>query len=139
MDPQALGRFLRQTREAKELTLDEAETALRIRRRILEAFEVGEFHLPEFAPIQIRGFVRNYARFLGLDEDRVLTFYEEALVEEAKGGRRKKKRKPASSGKVRYSPFATAGMEMRIPESSPVMYPPRMPARRLPSRPRSNA
>lgn len=99
MDPQALGRFLRQTREAKELTLDEAETALRIRRRILEAFEVGEFHLPEFAPIQIRGFVRNYARFLGLDEDRVLTFYEEALVEEAKGGRRKKKRKPASNGK----------------------------------------
>lgn len=99
MDPQALGRFLRQTREAKELTLDEAETALRIRRRILEAFEVGEFHLPEFAPIQIRGFVRNYARFLGLDEDRVLTFYEEALIEEAKGGKRKKKRKSPSNGR----------------------------------------
>lgn len=96
MDPQALGRFLRQTREAKELTLDEAERALRIRRRILEGFEVGEFALPEFAPIQIRGFVRNYARFLGLDEDRVLVLYEEALLE-ATNARNRRRRKNGSA------------------------------------------
>lgn len=97
MEPQALGRLLRQTREAKELTLDEAERALRIRRRILELFEGGEFLLPDFAPIQIRGFIRNYARYLGLDEDRIVIFYEEALDELANGrsslsGRRKRNR-----------------------------------------------
>ncbi len=98
MDAQALGRYLRETREAKELSLDEAERALRIRRRILESFEVGDFNLPDFASIQIRGFIRNYARFLGLDEDRVVAYYDKSLVEEApnrrlsgrKGGRRKK-------------------------------------------------
>jgi hypothetical protein len=86
MEPQALGRLLRQSREAKELTLDEVERALRIRRRILESFELGEFILPEFAPIQLRGFIRNYARYLGLEEDRILTFYEEALEELTYGG-----------------------------------------------------
>jgi hypothetical protein len=86
MEPQALGRLLRQSREAKDRTLDEAERALRIRRRILESFELGEFILPEFAPIQIRGFIRNYARYLELDEERILRFYEEALEELTHGG-----------------------------------------------------
>src|SRR5215216_2039953 len=81
MDAQALGRYLRETREAKELTLDEAEQALRIRRRILESFEAGEFNIPEFAVIQIRGFIRNYAHYLGLEEDRVVSYYEAALLE----------------------------------------------------------
>jgi hypothetical protein len=83
MDAQALGRYLRETREAKEITLDEAERALRIRQRILEAFEAGEFTLPEIAAIQVRGFMRNYARYLGLDDDRVVAYYEEALLESA--------------------------------------------------------
>src|SRR5215211_6041477 len=81
MDAQALGRYLRETREAKEITLDQAEQALRIRRRILESFEVGEFNIPDFAAIQIRGFMRNYARYLGLEEDRIVAYYEAALVE----------------------------------------------------------
>ncbi len=34
---------------------------------------------------------------------------------------------------------ATAGMEIKMPESRPVTYPPTMPASRLPSRPRSTA
>src|SRR4051812_30258292 len=79
MDAQALGRYLRETREAKEITLDQAEQALRIRRRILESFEVGEFNIPDFAAIQIRGFMRNYARYLGLEEDRIVAYYEDAL------------------------------------------------------------
>jgi hypothetical protein len=72
MDTQALGRYLRQTRETRELTLEEAERTLRIRRRVLEAFELGEFSPSEFSPVQVRGFVRNYAVFLGLDPERVL-------------------------------------------------------------------
>jgi len=101
MDSQALGRFLRQSREAKELTLEEAERALRIRQRILESFELGDFNLPELSAIQIRGFVRNYARFLGLEEDRILQYYEAALrgddksAARKKGKRRKKDIQPA--------------------------------------------
>jgi len=81
MDAQALGRYLRETREAKELTLEDAERALRIRQRILESFELGEFSISDASTVQIRGFIRNYARFLGLDEDRVVAYYEEARHE----------------------------------------------------------
>lgn len=78
MDAQALGRYLRETREAKELTLDDAEQSLKIRRRTLESFELGQFTFTEMSPMQARGFIRNYARYLGLDEDRVVGYYEAA-------------------------------------------------------------
>jgi hypothetical protein len=80
MDAQALGRFLRQSREAKELTLEDAERGLYIRRRVLESFELGDFNISDMSPVQIRGFVRNYARFLGLDEDKILQYYELARL-----------------------------------------------------------
>jgi hypothetical protein len=79
MDPSALGRYLRESREAKELTLEDAVTALRIRRPILEAFEQGDFSLVE-TPVQVRGLLRNYARFLDLEEERVLQYYEAAIL-----------------------------------------------------------
>src|SRR5450432_191347 len=99
MDAQALGRYLRETREAKELSLDEAERALRIRRRILESFEVGDFNIPEFAAIQIRGFIRNYARYLGLEEDRIVAYYEAALQESANPKRLSGRQQAARSRK----------------------------------------
>jgi transcriptional regulator with XRE-family HTH domain len=94
MDSQALGQMLRQTREAKELTLEDAEAALKIRRRLLESFELGEFRLNEFSPVQTRGFIRNYATYLSLDADRVLQMLDDALAEEAKRARGRR-RKPA--------------------------------------------
>lgn len=87
MDAQALGRYLRQSREAKELTLEDAERALHIRRRVLEAFELGDFAFTEFSPVQIRGFLRNYTVYLGLDDVRVLQQYQNALL----GGAQKRR------------------------------------------------
>jgi len=88
MDAQALGRYLRETREAKELTLEDAERALRIRQRILESFELGEFTISDASTVQIRGFIRNYAHFLGLEEDRIVAYYEAARHEAALPRRR---------------------------------------------------
>lgn len=102
MDAHSLGRYLRETREAKELTLDDAEAHLRIRRRMLEAFEQGDFNPSDVSPVQIRGFIRNYARFLGLDEDRVIQLYENALHGEP---RRRKGRR--SSSRTRSSQSAS--------------------------------
>src|SRR6185436_7336624 len=92
MDAQALGRYFRETREAKELTLEDAERALRIRQRILESFELGQFTFSDSSDVQIRGFIRNYARFLGLEEDRVVGYYEAALHEAKNPRRRSTKR-----------------------------------------------
>src|SRR5882762_2884133 len=89
MDAQALGRYLRESRETKEITLEEAEHSLKIRRRVLESFELGRFTFSDATNVQTRGFIRNYARYLGLDDDRVVTYYESAL-EEATNPRRKR-------------------------------------------------
>lgn len=61
-----VGPTLRAAREAKGLTLDEVEQATRIRVKFLEALEDDDFGaLPSVT--QARGFLRNYAQFLGLD------------------------------------------------------------------------
>lgn len=97
MDAQALGRYLRESRETKEITLEEAEQVLKIRRRILESFELGQFTFTDATSVQTRGFIRNYARFLGLDDDRVVSYYESAL-EEATNPRRKRSTRAAKEG-----------------------------------------
>ncbi|MBL8120203.1 MAG: DUF4115 domain-containing protein [Anaerolineae bacterium] len=102
MDAQALGRYLRESRELKELSLEEAEQALKIRQRILESFELGQFTFSDASNVQIRGFIRNYARWLGLDEERVVAYYESAL-EEATNPRRRK-----TSSKSRKNPTSNA-------------------------------
>ena len=90
MDAQALGRYLRESREARELTLDDAETALRIRRRTLESFEQGNFLIESASPVQIRGFIRNYARYLDLDEQKILQYYEASLIASQPRGRKRR-------------------------------------------------
>ena len=71
---EALGQRLREVREAKELTLEQTEQATRIRARFLEALESGDY--TGMMPVQAQGFLRNYARFLGLDLDLLLVELE---------------------------------------------------------------
>lgn len=72
---EGLGLWLRRARETRQLSLEDVEKKLRIRRRYLQALEVGDYAaLP--GQIQARGFLRNYARFLGVPEDEALARYE---------------------------------------------------------------
>jgi transcriptional regulator with XRE-family HTH domain len=64
----SIGPRLAEARQAKGLTLFDAERGTRIPRRYLEALEADQFNLLP-APVYARGFLRNYARFLGLDEN----------------------------------------------------------------------
>ncbi|MBN1261941.1 MAG: helix-turn-helix domain-containing protein [Anaerolineae bacterium] len=76
---EGLGLWLRRAREVRKLSLDEVESALRIRRRYLQALEMGDYAaLP--GEIQARGFLRNYARFLGLPSEEALARYEAELA-----------------------------------------------------------
>jgi len=90
MDAHALGRYLREAREAKELTLEDAVNDLKIRPYILESFEQGDFNLTDFSPVQVRGFIRNYATFLGLDENLIIQYYESSLHENRRGRKRRR-------------------------------------------------
>jgi cytoskeletal protein RodZ len=67
-----LGELLRSAREAKGVSLEQAEEATRVRRQYLEALEAEDFGtLP--GEVYVRGFLRNYARYLGLNPEEVLT------------------------------------------------------------------
>lgn len=69
------GQFLRQIREAKKQSLEEAEAGTHIRRHYLTALEMGN---PDALPslTHARGFVRLYAGWLGVDPAAALAAWE---------------------------------------------------------------
>jgi cytoskeleton protein RodZ len=70
-----LGKRLREAREGRGLSLVQVQAATRIRRTFLEALEEEHFdQLP--GDVYARGFIRNYARFLGLDPEETLQAYK---------------------------------------------------------------
>lgn len=65
---ESVGEFFRQVRETKGLTVDEVASKTRIRTDFVKALEDGNFaRLPD--QVFAKGFVRSYARSLGLDEE----------------------------------------------------------------------
>ncbi len=65
------GEALRQTRMERGITLADVEQDIRINHSYLEALEQARFDLLP-APVYARGFMRSYARYLGLDADEAL-------------------------------------------------------------------
>jgi cytoskeleton protein RodZ len=59
------GDILRYEREKKGLTLERAAEQSKIKRPVLSAIESGE--TAEIPSVYLRGYIRNYAHFLGLD------------------------------------------------------------------------
>jgi hypothetical protein len=70
-----LAQRFRQAREAGNVSIDQAARATRIKTRYLLAIEDGDFaQLPD-GPAG-RGFIKNYARFLGIDQEDALLQFE---------------------------------------------------------------
>ena len=67
--------LLKQTREAKGLTLDIVHEATKIPMDALKAIEEG-YSVRILTPFYYRGFLKIYAEFLGLDPLEVLSHYE---------------------------------------------------------------
>jgi len=75
------GDRLRREREMRGITLDEITESTKISRRHLEALEGEHFdQLP--GGVFNKGFVRAYARFLGIDEDQAVADYSAASNEQ---------------------------------------------------------
>jgi cytoskeleton protein RodZ len=73
----SFGEKLRREREKRSITLDQISESTKIGRRMLQAIEEDKFsQLP--GGIFNKGFVRAYARHLGLDEDQTVAEYLEA-------------------------------------------------------------
>lgn len=71
---ETLGQYLRREREARSVSLEELSGGTRISRPYLEALEQDNFHF--FSKREyILGFLKGYARHLGLDPEEVLKRY----------------------------------------------------------------
>lgn len=70
----SFGSWLRRQREAREISLREVAERTKISLRYLEAMESDRFEvLP--APVFAKGFLREYARYVGLSPDEVVNHY----------------------------------------------------------------
>jgi cytoskeleton protein RodZ len=73
----------RQAREAQRLTVHQVAEATKIRSDHIEALEEGNYNVFS-AQIYIRGFVRNYARLLRLNETQILAALDAELSQSDK-------------------------------------------------------
>jgi cytoskeleton protein RodZ len=78
----SIGQTLRDAREAQGIALEDAAVRLRLMHRQIEAMETDDFESLG-QPVFARGFVRNYARLLGLDPDALLARMKGAPEEPA--------------------------------------------------------
>ncbi|MDE3193686.1 MAG: DUF4115 domain-containing protein [Chloroflexota bacterium] len=83
-EAQRLGEILRQRRESKGITLEQAAEDTRIREKFLAALESGDDRwLP--GAVYTKGFLRNYAEYLDLDASELVGVYtaERSMTPEA--------------------------------------------------------
>lgn len=69
----SVGEILRQQRLKKELPLEQVERELRIRKKYLEFIENNNWEFS--SKIYLTGIIKNYARYLELDEKKILAFF----------------------------------------------------------------
>lgn|GEM_PF-984875 len=74
-DYHEIGQYLKESRESLSLTLEQAGYALNIRPAYLQAIEANAFEkLP--SPAYVKGYIKNYANYLGADETAVIIALE---------------------------------------------------------------
>jgi len=73
---ESLGIWLSNARQEKGVSLQKAAQATCIRLRYLEMLEAGNTAALPDGPVQVRGFLAIYARYLGLPVERALARYE---------------------------------------------------------------
>lgn len=76
-----VGEILRSSRLKKNLSLEQVEKVIKIRAKFLDAIEKGRFELLPPGTFT-KGFVKNYASFLGLNVEEILAFYRRQVNEE---------------------------------------------------------
>ncbi|KAF1084600.1 cytoskeletal protein RodZ [Sporotomaculum syntrophicum] len=108
----SIGEELRQARQQMGASLKDVENETKIRTKYINAMENDAFDvLPE--KVYVKGFLRTYARFLGLDGDTLVTQYEEQFrprLAAQKAGVTTRYSKPA----IRWKGFAIAVLALVV-------------------------
>src|SRR6185437_10970964 len=93
-----LGERFRAAREARGLSLSEVSEQIRIRSVYLAAIEEERWSAIG-APVYIRGFLRTYARFLGLNPEEIVTDFNAVTAPEPAGDEPEPERTPVRTGR----------------------------------------
>lgn len=75
-----LGELFRREREAQNKNLKKIATELKISLRYLEALEFDKFDEINLADIYKKGIIRNYAKYLRIDENQALELYKQQYI-----------------------------------------------------------
>lgn len=86
-----LGERLEEARKRRGISLREAAEATKIRSDYLQMMENNQFEIP-LPTIYQRGFLRNYARYLKLDTEKIMADFDAWSITQNRGGRRQETR-----------------------------------------------
>ena len=89
----AIGQKLEEARNRKGISIREASESTKIRGDFLTSFEAGKFDL-QLPEVYLRGFIRVYARFLGIDP--------ESAVDDLSTWRERKTPPPPKTRSIEY-------------------------------------
>jgi hypothetical protein len=74
MPMQTVAHLLKKAREAKGLSFEQIRETLKIHPRFLRALEESDYQVFS-SPVHLKGFLKNYAEYLGLDVAAILAFW----------------------------------------------------------------
>lgn len=92
-----LGEYLKKLREQKNISLEEVQKNTNIQIRYLAALESGNFSAIPGGQVYIKGFLKNYARSIGIDDKEILEIYKSIIESERKEAEEKAKEDESSA------------------------------------------
>jgi cytoskeletal protein RodZ len=88
MDDEHFGNCLRRAREEKSLSVGDVSASTKVPRSVIDLLEAGSLSgLP--AQVFVRGFIRSYAKAVGISEAQPLTLYDRAVNRESEAAHAK--------------------------------------------------
>lgn len=79
----SVGEILKTAREKKSIGLDEVVAATKIKKEFLEAIEANDFQQIS-SEVAAKGFIKNYAEFLGLSSRPILAIFKRDFIGDKK-------------------------------------------------------
>lgn len=80
---ESVGYLLKRTREVREIELEEVSKKTKISVRFLQAIEEGRYHILP-GDVFVKGFIRAYAQFLGLNPEEAVEKYVQERLPQTK-------------------------------------------------------
>lgn len=106
-----VGKTLQKARSSQNISLAQASQATRIRTEILEALEASDYS--QFASeVYTKGFIKNYAKYLGLEEEKVMALYRRETVQDPKPKKQEstKEEEPRSKRRIQEFIYTRKGL-----------------------------